>query len=330
MRVALLDDYYDVALEMADWSRLGADWQVTSFAENVPEPDRLVEMLSSFDVVVLMRERTKFPRSVIERLPNLKLIITAAMWNAIIDMDAATERGIAVCGTGDVGHLTAELTLGLMVALTRNIPFEERALREGKWQVRLGEGLHGKTLGLLGLGALGRQVAGFGRMLGMEVIAWSQNLTAEKAAEGGARHVPKEELFTRSDILSIHLKLADRTRGIVDAASLARMKPTAYLINTSRGPIVDEAALYDMLAAGHIAGAALDVYSVEPLPMESPFRRLDNVILLPHLGYVTRENWCRIYGDALEDIEAFREGRLLRCLNPEAVEGRSRETAGRS
>jgi phosphoglycerate dehydrogenase-like enzyme len=314
MRVALLDDYFGNALDMADWGRRPG-LEVESIREHIPDADILISTLEPFDAVVMMRERTKLPRSVIERLPRLKLIVTAAMWNVAIDIDAATEKGIQVCGTGDVGNLTAELTLGLMIALARHIPGEERALREGRWQARIGEGLKGKTLGILGLGKLGSQVAGFGRMLGMDVIAWSQNLTDEAAAGSGARRVSKEELFARADFVSVHLKLSERSRGIVDAAMLSRMKKTAYIINTSRGPIIDEAALCQALRSHRIAGAALDVYSTEPLPLDDPIRSLDNVILLPHLGYVARENWQRIYGDALEDIEAFMDGTLLRPLN---------------
>jgi phosphoglycerate dehydrogenase-like enzyme len=317
MRVALLDDYFGNALDMADWRRRPG-LQAESITDHIFDPDVLVSILEPFDAVVMMRERTKLPRSVIERLPRLKLIVTAAMWNVAIDIDAATENGIQVCGTGDVGNLTAELTLGLMIALARHIPSEERALREGRWQVRIGEGLKGKVLGILGLGKLGSQVAGFGRMLGMDVIAWSQNLTDEAATEKGARRVSKEELFTQADFISIHLKLSERSRGIVDAAALSRMKKTAYIINTSRGPIVDEQALYEALSAGRIAGAALDVYSTEPLPPDAPIRALDNVILLPHIGYVARENWRKIYGDALEDIEAFMGGKPLRPLNEPA------------
>ena len=315
MRLALLDDYYRNALMMADWGRLAGRVEVTAIDHHIADPDRLATVLQPFEAVMLMRERTRFPRAVIERLPNLRLLVTSGMWNASVDMESATERGIQVCGTGDVGHLTAGLALGLMVALGRRIVVEGRALRGGRWQVSIGGSLRGRTLGILGLGALGTQVAGFGRMLGMEVIAWSQNLTAEKAAAGGAALVPLHELLARSDMVSIHLKLSDRTRGLLGAGELARMKPTASLINTSRGPIVDEAALLDALRRRVIAAAALDVHAVEPLPLDSPFRDLDNVILLPHLGYVTEENWRRFYGDALEDVEAFLDGRTVRPLN---------------
>jgi phosphoglycerate dehydrogenase-like enzyme len=315
MKLALLDDYHRVALQMADWGRVADRVEIASFDAPIPDADELVRRLSPFDAILAMRERTAFPRAVLERLPNLRLLITTGMWNASIDMEAATERGVQVCGTRDVGHLTAELTLGLMLALARQTSHEERAMREGRWHVRLGHSLRGRTLGLLGLGNLGRQVAGFGRMLGMETIAWSQNLTAAAAAEAGTRRVEREELFIASDYVTIHVRLSERTRGLVGARELALMKPTAYLINTSRGPIVDEAALFHALRDRKIAGAALDVYSKEPLPMDDPIRTLDNVMLLPHLGYVSEENYRLMYGDALEAVDAFLAGRQVRPLN---------------
>jgi phosphoglycerate dehydrogenase-like enzyme len=315
MRLALLDDYHGVALQMADWNRLAPRVEVTSFGQPIVDPDELVRALSPFEAILAMRERTRFPRTVLERLPDLRLLVTTGMWNASIDIDYATSRGIQVCGTRDVGHLTAELTLGLMLALARQMPQEERALREGRWQTRLGECLHGKTLGILGLGNLGQQVCRFGQMMGMEAIAWSQNLTDDAARQARARLVTREDLFARSDYVTIHLRLSDRTRGLVGGAELARMKPTAYLINTSRGPIVDESSLIDALRRRAIAGAALDVFETEPLPMDAPVRTLDNVILLPHLGYVSKENWRLMYGDGLEDVEGFLEGRPVRALN---------------
>ncbi len=315
MRVALLDDYQNVALSMADWGRLAPRVTVEAIHEHIPGVDALAARLQPYDAVMMVRERTKFPRALFERLPNLKLLVTAAMWNVAIDMDAATEHGVQVCGTGDWPHATAELALGLMIALARHIPAEDRAFREGRWQTTLGTGLHGKTLGLLGLGALGGQMAGFGAMLGMTVLAWSQNLTAEAAAERGATLVLKEELLARSDVVSIHLKLSDRTRGLLGPAELALMQPSALLINTSRGPIVDEAALIAHLQARRIAGAALDVYDQEPLPGGHPLRGLDNVILLPHLGYVVEQNYRLVYGDTLADVEAFLDGHVLRPLN---------------
>lgn len=314
-RVALLDDYQDVALKMADWNRLGERAQVDAIHEHIPDLDRLAARLQPYNAAMMVRERTKFPRALFEKLPNLKLLATAAMWNVAIDLDAATEHGVQVCGTGDWSFAAAELALGMMLSLARHIPREDRAMREGRWQTTLGVGLHGKTLGLLGLGSLGGQMARFGKMLGMDVLAWSQNLTAEAAAAGGARLVSKDELMARADVVSIHLKLSDRTRGLVGRRELGLMKPTAYIVNTSRGPIVDEAALLEHLRERRIAGAALDVYGVEPLPVDDPLRRLDNTVLLPHLGYVVEQNYRLIYSDTLEDIEAFLDGRILRPLN---------------
>ncbi len=315
MKLALLDDYHGVAREMADWERLAGRVEIVSFPAPIADATELVHRLSAFEAILAMRERTAFPRSVLEQLPKLRLLITTGMWNASIDIDAATELGIQVCGTRDVGHLTAELTLGLILALARQTSHEERAMREGRWHVRLGHSVRGKTLGLLGLGNLGRQVAGFGRALGMETIAWSQNLTVAAAAEAGCRRVERQELFTAADYLTIHVRLSDRTRGLVGAKELGLMKPTAYLVNTSRGPIVDERALFEALRDKRIAGAALDVYSKEPLPRDDPIRTLDNVILLPHLGYVSEENYRCMYGDGLEAIEGFLAGKPVRALN---------------
>ena len=319
MKLALLDDYHGVAREMADWERLAGRVEIVSFPAPIADATELVHRLSAFEAILAMRERTAFPRSVLEQLPKLRLLITTGMWNASIDIDAATELGIQVCGTRDVGHLTAELTLGLILALARQTSHEERAMREGRWHVRLGHSVRGKTLGLLGLGNLGRQVAAFGRALGMETIAWSQNLTAAAAAEAGCRRVERQELFTAADYLTIHVRLSDRTRGLVGAKELGLMKPTAYLVNTSRGPIVDERALFEALRDKRIAGAALDVYSKEPLPRDDPIRTLDNVILLPHLGYVSEENYRCMYGDGLEAIEGFLAGKPVRALNEPAA-----------
>jgi phosphoglycerate dehydrogenase-like enzyme len=315
MRVALLDDYQDVALKMADWQRLQGRAEVEAIHEHIADIDRLAERLRSFDAVMMVRERTKFPRALFERLPNLRLLVTAAMWNVAIDLDAATDHKVQVCGTRDWSFATAELALGMMIALARHIPAEDRAMRDGRWQTTLGTGLHGKTLGLLGLGSLGSQMARFGEVLGMKVLAWSQNLTAEQAAEHGAVLVPKNELLAEADVVSIHLKLSERTRGLLGREELALMKPTAMLINTSRGPIIDEAALLAHLREGRIAGAALDVYDQEPLPADHPLRQLANVIVLPHIGYVVEQNYRLVYGDTLEDIEGFLDGRVIRPLN---------------
>jgi len=315
MKLALLDDYHRVAMQMADWGRLAGRVDVASFDIQIVDVDDLVRRLAPFQAILAMRERTAFPRSVLERLPNLRLLITTGMWNASIDFDAATAFDIQICGTRDVGHLTAELTLGLMLALARQTTHEERAMREGRWHVRLGHSVHGKTLGILGLGNLGRRVAGFGRMLGMQTIAWSQNLTPAAATEAGCTFVERAELFRASDYLTIHVRLSDRTRGLVGSGELSMMKPSAYLINTSRGPIVDEAALVQALRERRIAGAALDVYSREPLPMDDPIRTLDNVVLLPHLGFVSEENYQLMYGDGLEAVEGFLAGKPVRKLN---------------
>jgi phosphoglycerate dehydrogenase-like enzyme len=323
MKLALLDDYHRVALEMADWGRLADRVEVVSFDAPIRDADELVRVLKPFDAILAMRERTTFPRAILEQLPKLRLLITTGMWNASIDSAAAAELGIQVCGTRDVGHLTAELTLGLILALARQTSHEERALREGRWQVRLGHSVRGRTLGLLGLGNLGKQVAGFGRMLGMETIAWSQNLNAEAASAAGCRLVERKELFGTADYLTIHVRLSERTRGLVGAEELNSMKRTAYLINTSRGPIVDAPALFEALRDKRIAGAALDVYAKEPLPLDDPIRTLDNVILLPHLGYVSEENYRCMYGDGLEAIEGYLAGTPVRALNTPA--GRTRQ-----
>lgn len=256
MNVALLDDYQNVAMKMADWKGLTPRATVTAFPDHLDDLDTLVERLHSFDVVVLMREPTRVPRALIERLPNLKLLITAAMWNASVDIVAATEHAIQVCGTDDLPTPAAEMALRLMLALARAIPQEERAIRAGRWQTTLGVGLHGKTLGVIGPGNLGRQMAGYGKVLGMKTLAWSQNLTNEAAAASGAQRVDLDVLLAESDVISIHLKLSDRTRGLLGARELSLMKPTAYLVNTARGPIVDERALVAALADKRIGGGA--------------------------------------------------------------------------
>jgi phosphoglycerate dehydrogenase-like enzyme len=315
IRVAILDDYQGVALSMADWQSLHPRAQMQAFPDHLDNLDALAKRLHAFEAVVLMRERTPFPRALFEKLPNLRLLVTAGLRNASIDLAAATEHKVQVCGTEMLPYPTAELTWGLILALVRQIPREDRATREGRWQTTLGRGLRGKTLGLLGLGKLGSQVARIGQAFGMEVIAWSQNLTAERATEVGAALVSKDELFARADLVSIHVVLSPRTRGLVGAAELGRMKPTAFLVNTSRGPIVDEAALLAALRERRIAGAALDVFEPEPLPRDHPLLALDNVVITPHLGYVTEEGYRLLYGQAVEDIRAFLDGKALRPLN---------------
>ena len=315
-RVALLDDYQGVALSMADWKSLAPSSEVVVFKDHLADEDSVAKRLADFDIVMALRERTPFPRTLLERLPKLKLLITAGMRNASIDMKAAAERGVVVCGTAGLPYPTAELAWGLILSLMRRIPAEDRATREGRWQTSLGLGLNGKTLGVLGLGTLGSRAAKVGLAFEMDVLAWSQNLTTERAKEIGATLVPKDELLARSDIVSIHLVLGERTRGLIGARELGLMKRSAYLINTSRGPIVDEAALIRALGDGTIAGAGLDVFDEEPLPLHHPFRRLPNIVITPHLGYVTSETYRIFYGHAVEDIRAYLDGKPVRVLKP--------------
>ncbi|MFC2002303.1 D-2-hydroxyacid dehydrogenase family protein [Chloroflexota bacterium] len=321
MRVAVLDDYQGVALKMADWRVLPADTQISVFSDHLASDDEVAERLRNFEIVATMRERTPFGRGRLERLPNLQLLIITGMSNASIDLDSATDLGILVCGTGSgIKYHAAELTWCLILALLRHIPREDAAIRQGHWQTTIGITLQGKVLGVLGLGQLGSKVATIGAAFGMPVIAWSQNLTAERAAQFGATLVTKDELFTSSDVLSIHLRLSDRTRGLVDTRELRLMKPTAYLINTSRGPIVDEAALVQALQTRTIAGAGLDVFDQEPLPPDHPLICLDNTVMTPHLGYVTKERYQIYYRDIVEDIVAYLLGQPVRVLNPSALE----------
>ena len=314
-RVAILDDYQNVALAVADWRSLGPEVAVEAFHERLASEDTLVKRLADFEVIVAMRERTHLPRSVLERLAKLKLLVTTGMRNVAIDAKAAAELGIVVSGTGLLTPPTAELTWGLILALARHIPEEAQQMRRGGWQTTVGVGLSGKVLGVLGLGKLGSEVARVGRAFQMEVIAWSQNLTSEHASALGATRVEKDELFQRADFVTIHLILSKRTRGLITGRELALMKPGAYLINTSRGPIVDERALIDVLTNDKIAGAALDVFDEEPLPDEHPLRKLDNVVLTPHLGYVTVENYRKAYSEAVEDIRAFLAGHPIRTIS---------------
>ena len=310
--VAVLDDYQDAALQMADWNVLPPDTKVQVFRDHLASSEAVAERLKDFEIVVAMRERTPFPRSLLERLPKLKLLITTGMRNASIDVGAATDLGITVCGTQGVGYSTAELTWGLILALLRHIPREDKATRDGHWQVSVGVGVRDKVLGVIGLGNLGSQVATVGKAFGMSLLAWSQNLTAERAAQFGATLVSKDELLSRSDIVTIHLVLSDRTRGLIGARELGLMKRSAYLINSSRGPIVDEPALVQALRQGAIAGAALDVYDEEPLPLDHPLRQLPNTVITPHLGYVTVEGYKVFYGNIVEDIQAFLQGPVRR------------------
>jgi phosphoglycerate dehydrogenase-like enzyme len=314
MRVAVLDDYQRVAREMGPWDSLGPDVEVDFFADHVADDDALIARLEPYEAIVAMRERTPFGRPRLERLPNLRLLVTTGMGNAAIDVGAAAEFGIVVAGTGSLATPTAELTWGLILALTRSICAEDREVRAGGWQHTIGPELAGRTLGIVGLGRLGGRMAAIARAFEMEVIAWSQNLRAERAAEVGAEAVAREALFARADVVTIHLKLSGRTRGLIGAGDLARMKRSAYLVNTSRGPIVDEAALLDALHDGRIAGAGLDVFDVEPLPREHPLLTAPNTVLTPHIGYVSTGTYEVFYREAVEDIAAFRDGRPVRVL----------------
>lgn len=314
-RCAVLDDYQQVALKMADWSVLAGRVEVTVFDRYMAADPKLAETLAPFDILCIMRERTPFRRDLFARLPNLKLLVTTGPRNAAIDLAAAKEHGVAVCGTEAHGHPTAELALGLMLALARNIPQESRRLGgQGLWQNSIGIDLKGRTLGVLGLGRLGSRLARSAQALDMKVIAWSQNLTPEKCAEQGVGYVSKEELFRQSDFLSVHVVLSDRSRGLVGAPELALMKPTSFLVNTSRGEIVDQAALVTALTEGKLAGAALDVYDQEPLPKGHVLYGAPNLLMTPHLGYVTEDNYRTFFTQTVEDIEAWLGGKPVRAL----------------
>ena len=304
-QIAVLDDYQNVALESADWSVIRDRADIVVFQDHLADPDAVVDRLLPFDVVCVMRERTPLPRNVIERLPNLKLIASTGAGNASIDLAAAKDRGIAVVHTGYRSDPTIEFTWALILACARNIVSENNAVRSGGWQHTVGTDLHGKTLGVLGLGRIGSQVARIGSAFGMKLIAWSQNLTAESAKAAGATLVSREQLFEQADILTIHLVLSNRTRGLVGAAELRRMKQTARLINSSRGPIVDEQALISALTDRQIAGAAIDVFDIEPLPASHPFRMLDNMLATPHIGYVSRNLYATFYGDTVSNIRQW-------------------------
>ncbi|HXQ53945.1 MAG TPA: D-2-hydroxyacid dehydrogenase family protein [Stellaceae bacterium] len=320
-RIALLDDYQRVASAMADWSQVRARAEIEAFDRNLAQ-DEAVRVLAPFDIVCHVRERMAFPGTLIAALPNLKFIAVTGPAHRTLDLAAATARGIVVSNTmgrSDGAHATPELALALMLAATRRIAFEDRRMRQGLWQGSVGVVLHGRTLGIVGLGRVGGQVAALARAFGMKVIAWSENLTDERAAAAGATRVAKDDLFRAADIVSVHLVLSERTRGTVGLREIALMKPAAYLINTARGPIVAEDALIDALRRRAIAGAALDVYDREPLPRDHPLRALDNVVLTPHLGYVSEEGYRAYYAETVENILAFLDGKPIRVLNPEAL-----------
>ena len=320
MKIAVLDDYQGVGQDMADWGgQLPKGCELLFFQDHVSNEDELVARLKDFQVVMGMRERTPFPRSVLERLPELRLLITTGARNAGFDEAAATELGITICGTQGAGEGPTELTWGLIIGLLRHIPEEDQRTRQGKWGTEIGVGLKGKTLGLLGLGHIGSLMARVAIAFDMRVIAWSQNLNPQRAGECQATYVTKDTLFQDSDIVSIHVRLSDRTKGLVGARELALMKPTSYLVNISRGPIVDEAALIDVLQRRAIAGAALDTFDVEPLPVDHPFLKLSNTVIAPHNGYVTQECYKAFYSGVLEDIRAFTSGEAIRVVNPEVL-----------
>lgn len=315
LRCTILDDYQQVALACADWSGLGKEVGVEAIFEPIADHDRLAERLAAVDIVVAMRERTRFDRGLFERLPALRLLVTTGMRNASIDLDAANERGITVCGTGSHPGPAAELTWALILALAREIPREAEALRRGGWQTTLGRSLHGATLGIVGVGKIGAQMASVGRAFGMNVIGWSRSLTPERAASLGIeRCAALDALLRAADIVTVHLTLTPETRGLIGANEFAAMKRDALLVNTSRGPIVDERALLAALDQRRIAGAALDVYDREPLPPDHPLRTHPKVLATPHLGYVSRENYAVFYGDAVDDIRQWLAGTPVRLL----------------
>jgi phosphoglycerate dehydrogenase-like enzyme len=315
-RCAILDDYQNVALTVTDWSKVKGDLDVKVFNEHLGGPENVIKALQGFEIVVAMRERTGFPRAVIEKLPALKLLITTGLRNASIDVAAAKERGVTVCGTPSTGNPTSGIAIGLMLELTRRIGYENARMKAGvPWQSTIGVDLDGLTLGVLGLGKLGTRTARIAKAFGMKVIAWSQNLTPEKCQEAGVDYVSKEDLFRQADFITIHVILSQRTRGLVGAKELGLMKPSAYIVNTSRGPIIDEAALLGALREQKIGGAGLDVFDVEPLPVDHPLRKLDNVVLTPHLGYVSMQNYRAYFGGVVEDIRAFLDGKPVRVMD---------------
>src|SRR5437588_7106061 len=314
-RCAILDDYQNVALKVADWSKVSADLDIKVFNDHLGEQDNVIRALQGFEIICAMRERTAFPRDVIEKLPQLKLLITTGMRNASIDVAAAKARGVVVCSTPAVGNPTSGIAIGVMLELTRRIGYENARMKAGvPWQTTIGMDLEGLTLGVLGLGKLGTRTARIAQAFGMKVIAWSQNLTPQKCKEIGVDYVSKEDLFRQADFVTIHVVLSQRSRGLVGANELGLMKPSAYIINTSRGPIIEEAALLAALRENKIAGAGLDVFDIEPLPVDHPLRKMDNVVLTPHLGYVAVQNYRAYFGGVVDDIRAFLDGKPVRVI----------------
>ncbi|ROM48594.1 hydroxyacid dehydrogenase [Pseudomonas canadensis] len=314
VQIAVIDDWQSVASGVVDWSVLEGVGQVHFLHDYPADTAAMIERLRGFEVICVMRERSTFDKTLLQGLPKLKLLVTGGLRNAAIDIPAAKALGITVCGTDSYKHAAPELTWALIMASTRNLLAEANSLRAGHWQIGLGGDLHGKTLGILGLGSIGQKVARFAQAFGMRVIAWSENLTPERAAESGVTWVSKQALFEQADILTVHLVLSDRSRGLVDAEALSWMKPSARLVNTARGPIVDESALVQALENGRLAGAALDVYAEEPLPVDHPFRRLPNVLATPHVGYVSEQNYRQFYAQMIEDIHAWASGVPIRVL----------------
>ncbi|NWB29585.1 D-2-hydroxyacid dehydrogenase family protein [Pseudomonas gingeri] len=314
LQIAVIDDWQGVAGDVVDWSALDGVGQVHFLHDYPADHGVMAERLAGFDVICVMRERSTFDEALLQQLPRLKLLVTGGMRNAALDIKAATALGIQVCGTDSYKHAAPELTWALVMALSRNLLKEANSLRAGNWQQGLGNDLYGKTLGILGLGSIGQKIARYGQAFGMRVIAWSENLTPERAAESGVEYVSKQTLFEQADLLSVHLVLSDRSRGLVDAKALGWMKPSAYLINTARGPIVDEQALIAALENGRLAGAALDVFEQEPLPTDHPLRTLDNVLATPHVGYVSQNNYRMFYSQMIEDIQAWAADKPIRVL----------------
>ena len=315
LRCAILDDYLNLSLKLADWSKIEDRVEVTVFNQPFASPEAAVSALKDFEIILAMRERTPFPRAMFDQLPKLKLLITSGMRNAAIDMAAAKDKGVVVCGTQWPRDPTAALTMGMILELTRNIGRENARMHAGEYlQKHVGIEIDGKTLGVVGLGKLGAKVSTIAKTFGMNVIAWSPNLTAERCKEVGVTYATKEELFSTADIITIHMVLSDRSRGLVGATDLNCMKPTSFLVNSARGPIIDEMALLETLKARKIAGAAVDVFSVEPLPVDHPFRKLDNLVLTPHLGYVTQETFIAHYTQMVAGIDGWFKGEPMRRL----------------
>lgn len=315
LRCAILDDYQNVALKLADWSSVKEKTDITVFNKPFASAAEAIAELQDFEIICAMRERTPFTKDVLGALPKLKLLVTSGMRNAAIDLPAAKERGIVVSGTGGVGNPTAGLAIGLMLELTRHIGYENARMKAGEpWQTTVGMDPEGKVFGVVGLGKLGSKVAEIAKALGMKVLAWSTNLTPEACAAAGVEYATKEQLFAQSDVISVHVVLSARSRGLVGREDLRRMKPTSYIINTARAPIIDEDALIEVLREKKIAGAGLDVFPIEPLALDHPFRTLDNVVITPHIGYVTEETYLRFYGESVEDVVAWLDGKPIRVL----------------